>query len=174
MNLKVWINHLWLLLIHASIYFDNNSIIFIWKIYYFCSVNTANFLWLMFNFIKAWPTVVLTDALHAPVPLMIFWSNYNFNEICNAVVHYVLRQSQWSFVQVRKVTLPLCVQNSIVIGSAHLKTKYSKFWSNFEFDWNIINGMDSFIYWCAHPVYVFEINTMDRLQVRVNVQNCYV
>ena len=58
----------------------------------------------------------------------------------NALVHNKFGQSQWNFAHVMTVTLSWHVQNFIVIGWAHFKPEHYKFWSNFKFDRNIING----------------------------------
>ena len=49
-------------------------------------------------------------------------------------------QSQRNFAHVTTVTLSWRVQNFVVIGRVNFKPEHCKFWSNFEFDRNIISG----------------------------------
>ena len=70
--------------------------------------------------------------------------------ICSALVYYVLCESQRNFAHVTTVELELSswrVQNFIVIGYIYFKLEHSKFWSNFEFDRNIVSGMGARFSW---------------------------
>ena len=58
----------------------------------------------------------------------------------NALVSNMPNQSQRNFAHVTTVTLSWRVQNFDVIGSVHFKPEHGKFWSNFEFDRNIVSG----------------------------------
>ena len=49
-------------------------------------------------------------------------------------------RSQRHFAHVTTVTLSVRAPNSVVIGRMHFKPEHWKFWSNFEFDRNIVSG----------------------------------
>ena len=61
-------------------------------------------------------------------------------KIGSALVSNILNRSQRNFAHVTTVTLSWRVQNFVVVGRAHFKLEYCKFWSNFEFDRNIVSG----------------------------------
>ena len=52
----------------------------------------------------------------------------------------MLNRSQLNFAHVTKVTLLWRVQNFVVMGGVHFKPEHFKYWSNFEFDRNVVNG----------------------------------
>ena len=64
----------------------------------------------------------------------------NSIKIGSALVSNVLSRSQRNFAHVTTVTLSWRVQNFVVVGWVHLKLEHCKFWSNFEFDRNIVSG----------------------------------
>ena len=76
----------------------------------------------------------------APVPLTIFRSNSKFDQIGSVLVSNILNRSQRNFAHVTTVTLSWHVQNFVVVGGVHFKLEHCKFWSNFEFDRNIVSG----------------------------------
>ena len=49
-------------------------------------------------------------------------------------------RSQQNCAHVTTVTLSLHMTNFIAISWAHFKPEHSKWWSNFEFDWNPVSG----------------------------------
>ena len=51
-----------------------------------------------------------------------------------------VQQITAAFSHVTIVTLSWRVQTFVVIGRVHFKTEHCKFWSNFEFDRNIVSG----------------------------------
>ena len=61
-------------------------------------------------------------------------------KIRSAPVWSMLNRSQLNSACVTTVALLWCVQNFIVISRVHLKPEHFKFWSNFEFDRNIVSG----------------------------------
>ena len=71
----------------------------------------------------------------APVPLMVFRSNSKFDLVQN-----IFNQSQQNFAHVTTVTLSWRIQNFVVIDRVSFKPEHCKFWSNFEFDRNIVSG----------------------------------
>ena len=52
----------------------------------------------------------------------------------------MLNQTQREFAHVMTATLSRRVQNSILIGKVHFKPEHSEFWSNLQFDQNIVSG----------------------------------
>ena len=82
----------------------------------------------------------------APVPLMIFRSNSKFNEISNAFLNYLFRQSQRTFSYVTTVTLSWSVQNFLrSVEHVIKKPEPSFFLPNFEFDRNIVSGTGAWV-----------------------------
>ena len=57
-----------------------------------------------------------------------------------------------NFAHVTTVTLSWCVQNFVVIGWALFETKHCKFWSNFEFDRNIVSETGA---WQSLKIYYY-------------------
>ena len=56
------------------------------------------------------------------------------------LVKYMFDQSQRNFAHVTTVTLSWRGHNFFVVGRVHFKPEHGKFWSNFEFDRNIVGG----------------------------------
>ena len=63
----------------------------------------------------------------------------NSLKLWNVLVYYMLSQSQRNFVYVTTVTLTWRVQNFVTIGWVYSKPEHCKFWSNLEFDRNIVS-----------------------------------
>ena len=59
----------------------------------------------------------------------------------------MLNRSQRNFAHVTTVTLSWHVQNFVVISRVHFKPEHCKFWSNFEFDRNIVSGTGACWHW---------------------------
>ena len=76
----------------------------------------------------------------ALVPLTIFLSNSKFDQICRDLIWNMCNRSQRNFAHVTTVTLSWRMQNFVVIGDVYFEREHSKFWSNFEFDRNIVSG----------------------------------
>ena len=93
-----------------------------------------------------------------PSHLWYFNRIQNSMKLCNALVHNTFGQSQWNFARHDSST----VQHFIVISRAHFKPEHSKFWLNFEFGRNIVNGLDTVTYrstekWLSIQKYIFQI-----------------
>ena len=71
----------------------------------------------------------------APIPLTVFRSNSKFDHNLKCCS---LRPTP---LITTKVTLSWHVQNFVVISREHFNPEHFKFWSNFEFDHNIVSGM---------------------------------
>ena len=74
----------------------------------------------------------------SPIPLTVFRSNSI--KIWSDVIKIKPNWSQRNFAHITIVTLPWHVHNFISIGREHSKLGHLKFWSNFEFDRNIVSG----------------------------------
>ena len=75
-----------------------------------------------------------------PSHLRYFDRIRNSTKIWSALVSNTLSQSQRNFAHVTTVTLSWRVQHFVVIGKVYFKPGHFKFWSNFQFDRNIISG----------------------------------
>ena len=93
----------------------------------------------------------------------------------------MLNWSQWNFAHVTTVTLSRRVQNFVVIGWGHFKPEHCKFWSNFEFDRNIVSGtgawdsIDPDPCWhmasLGHNEFTIQTNTS---KVKVWIHSCFL
>ena len=100
--------------------------------------------------VKAWCHELVRPVINlTPIPQRNFDRIRNSMNLCNALVHNIFSRLQWNFVHNRTVTLLWIVQNFVVIGWSHFKPQHSKFWSNFEFDWNTDSGT------CARSVILY-------------------
>ena len=63
-----------------------------------------------------------------------------FDRIGSALGWIILNRSQLDFIHFTTVTLSWCEQNFVVIDGVHFNPEHGKFWSNLEFEWNIVTG----------------------------------
>ena len=82
----------------------------------------------------------MTSSWYLSHVLQYIIENRNSTKICRALIQNVLIRSQRNFAHVITVTLSWCMQNFVVIGDVYFELEQSKFWSNFEFDRNIVSG----------------------------------
>ena len=90
----------------------------------------------------SWVSCSSASCHLAPAPLMVFRLKL---ECCSLKCYQLITPKFCTRHDSYNVQLLWHVQNFIVVSRVHFKPEHFKFWSNFEFDRNIVCGMEA---WC--------------------------